>query len=245
MTRNDLVFNWRTSESQVGSKIVATLIVTIIFAIGFALVDVDLLAPKTGVLESATVLHFADDELGRAWRLKAEENGPFPGRLEIDGAGVIPDIDRLTDYGGVGGWNGYDVALRRFQAAGGEPSVSLARKGMGYLPGRVKIFNGDLAGVPDPVRKRKAILTPFDDQALGWMPEEVPDFQIPVAGGDLLSASWRFMLRLRADGSVSDCISLSGGGDAGLEETTEWLRGLRFNPGEDGRWLGLRVEFVN
>lgn len=250
MIKDDLVYNWQTSESHVGFKIIAVLVVTIIFTIGFTFVDIDMKPPKAPSLESATVLHFADDDLGRAWMLVAEEGGPFPGRLEINGAGRLLDMDQMITSGGVSGWSSYDATLREFQSTVGTSSGLLAQKGQRYFPGRVKILDGNVdgnvKGVSDPVRStRKPILTPFDDQALGWMPEQVPDFEIPVNGGDLLSASWRFMLRLRPDGSVSDCVSLSGGGDAGLKETTEWLKGLRFKSGGGERWLGLRVEFLN
>ena len=202
--------------------------------------------PLSPNLESATVLHFADDDLGRAWSLLAEENGPFPGRLEINGVGGIPDINQTIDSGEGGKWSDYRVALHQFQSVAGSSSGALAQKGVRYFPERVKIRATDTASTEQHDRfTRKAILTPFDRQALGWMPEEVPDFEVSVNGGDLLSASWRFMLRLRPDGSVSDCVSLSGGGDVGLKETTEWLRGLRFKSGAGERWLGLRVEFVN
>lgn len=246
MIKDDLIFNWRDSESHIGFKIIAVLSVALIFTVFFGLVDVRIKPPLAPSLESASVLHFADDELGRAWGLMAEENEPFPGRLEISGVGGIPAMDATADSDGVSGWSDYQVKLLRFQRTDGSPAGALARKGVRYFPERVKIQPTDAGTSEHPARtRRKAILTPFDGRAMGWMPDEVPDFETPADGGDLLSASWRFMLRLRPDGSVSDCVSLSGGGDAGLNEATEWLEGLRFKSGDGERWLGLRVEFVN
>ncbi len=246
MTKEELVFNWRTSESHIGFKIIAVSAVAIIFTVLFGLVEITLKPPKAVGFDSASAFRLVNDELGREWTLLAEENGPFPGRLEIAGAHGLADIDQAMVSGDVSGWSGYDVSLRKLQAIVSLPSYSLASKGQRYFPSRVKIFNENVAqDIVATEVTRKAILAPYDDQALKWMPEEVPDFVFPVNGGDLLSASWRFMLSLRPDGSVSDCVSLSGGADAGLKETTDWLRGLRFKSGEGERWLGLRVEFVN
>lgn len=246
MIKDDLVFRWQISESHVGFKVIAIVVVVIIFTVGFGTLDVHLRPLASPSLESAMILQFNDDDLGRMLTLIAEEKGPFPGRLEINGAGNLPEMDQGMGFVGVSGWSSYSATLRDFQSTVGDSSDFLVEKGRRYFPQRVKIIDEKLEFGGDAVQStRKPIITPFDDEAMSLMPELVPDFEIPVNGGDLLSASWRFMLRLRPDGSVSDCVSLSGGDDAGLEETTEWLKGLRFKPGEGERWLGLRVEFLN
>jgi len=251
MVKDDLIFSWPKSESHIGFKVIAFLIVAIVFIGLFGLVDVRLEPPPTPSFESAAVLHFADEDLGRAWTLMAEEAGPFPGRLEIIGSGGMPNRHWVGGSEGLSDWSGYDISLRTFLEKPETTSGALAKKGLRYFPQRVKIGEadaeveeGDVAQDP-PRSTRKAILTPFDAGALGWMPELVPDFEIPAEGGDLTSASWRFMLRLRPDGSVSDCVSLGGLGEAGTYQMRAWLEKLRFKPGEGERWLGLRVELIN
>lgn len=245
-SQEGLLFNWRNSESHIGFKVIAIIMVAMIFAILFGMVDVNLKPPVTPSFESATVLQFADDDLGRAWRLRAEESGPFPGRLEIDRTGRLTDIDQAIMSSGVSGWSDYEVSMHEFQADVGVPAGLLAEKGKRYFPSRVIVPDEALdPSVPMADATRRAVLTPFERQSLEWMPDEVPEFEIPVNGADLISATWRFLLRLRPDGSVSDCVSLSGSDEPGLEETTKWLTGLRFKPSDGERWLGLRVEFLN
>jgi len=251
MVKDDLIFSWQKSGVNFGFKVIAFLIVAIVFTGLFGLVDVRLEPPPTPAFESAAVLHFADEDLRRAWTLKAEEAGPFPGRLEISGSSGIPNMQGDGSSTELSVWSTYDISLREFHEGAEAPSGSLAKKGLRYFPQRVRvnvaeaeIKEGDVAQDP-PRSTRKAILTPFDAGALGWMPELVPDFEIPVEGGDLTSASWRFMLRLRPDGSVSDCVSLGGLGEAGTDQMRAWLEKLRFKPGEGERWLGLRVELIN
>lgn len=246
MIKDDLVFQWQVSESHSGYKIIASLLVVIIFTVIFAVVDVRLDRTRVPNLESATVLHFGNDDIGRVWRQRAEEGGPFPGRLEINGSAGLPGLYQGIDSDGISGWSGYEVPLRGFQTDVESLSEVFLQKGQRYFPERVVISVGDLTKLQVAAKAvRRPILTPFDSDALEWMPEELPEFDMEVEAGMLVSASWRFMLRLRPDGSVDQCVSLSGGADAGLLETGDWLRGLHFKPGDGERWLGLRVEFVN
>lgn len=246
MIKDDLVFRWEVSENHSGYKIIASLLVVTIFTIIFGIVDVRLDRAYVPNLESATVLQFRSDDIGRVWRQRAEEGGPFPGRLEINGSVGMAGLYEAINSEAVSGWNGYQVPLREFQSNVGLRSGVLSQKGRRYFPERVVMPGGVPAKVPVASKAvRRPILTPFDSDALDWMPEKLPEFGMEVDGGMLVSASWRFMLRLRPDGTVDHCVSLSGGAEAGLMEMAGWLRGLRFKPGEGERWLGLRVEFVN
>lgn len=252
MVKDDLIFKWQASESHLGFKIIAIIIVAVIFTGLFGIVDVQLEPPPNPVFESAAVLHFADEDLGRAWTLLAEEAGPFPGRLEITGSDGMPSMQGVDTSSGLSGWSKYEISLRKFRESSEAISGTLAEKGLRYFPQRVKIGVGkeetekEEAALDSGRLTRKAILTPFDESALGWMPEIVPDFEIPTDGGELTSDSWRFVLRLRQNGSVMDTVSLGGLGEAGADELVAWLEKLRFMPGEGGeRWLGLRVELIN
>ncbi len=89
------------------------------------------------------------------------------------------------------------------------------------------------------------VLIPYSKEALEWLPETLPPFQ-PPGDDTVLSSSWRFVLNLRADGSVAQCFSLSGGDDPALVAMIDWLEGLRFAAsGDESRWMGLRMEFLN
>lgn len=67
-----------------------------------------------------------------------------------------------------------------------------------------------------------------------------------VMKDEIVSAEWRFVLNLRADGTVLECLSLSGGSEEGLAAMIAWLRSLKFQESEEAeRWMGLRIEFLN
>lgn len=246
MIKDDLVFNWDKSDRYSGFNVIAFLIVVVLFTVVFGIVDVRFQPLRRANPESAGVLHFTGDGLGQLWRQRAEEGGPFPGRLEIGSTGVLPGLYEAGDSGGLSGWSGYNASLRMFQADVGTASGELSQKGRRYFPERVLMPGGVPGKAPEIAKAvRRPILTPFDSNALEWMPAELPEFDMKLDGGILVSGAWRFMLSLRPDGSVDHCVSLSGGGEPGLRETTNWLRGIRFESGEGERWLGLRVEFVN
>lgn len=244
--KTDLIFDWVRKEKKSDSKITPLLIVTAVFTIFFGLIQVRVQPFEKPILETAEIMHFSDNDLGRAWRQRAEEDGPFPGRLEIGGTVNGGGDSRLSSLIGFSDLSSYGSVLRKFQTVDGNDAVELAENGRKFLPERISI--------PEPLPRkspaqarilRRPILTPFDGEALRWMPDALPEFKIKAEGGFLVSGSWRFMLSLRLDGSVAHCVSLSGGDEPGLAETADWLRGIRFKSGSGERWLGLRVEFVN
>ena len=251
MIKDHLIFNWQESESHFGFKVIAFVIVAIVFTGLFAIIDVRLEAPPTPSFQAASIIHFTDETLGQALTTVAEEEGPFPGRLEIAGADGLANLLTGGDSGVVGNWSDYEIGLREFQEDPEIVTGSLAQKGLRHFPARVKIATVDLpfansGDLREPAQAdRTAILSAFDENSMEWMPDQVAEFQIPLKAGDVVSASLRFMIRLRPDGSVSDCIPLAGAADEGANEVGAWLEGLRYKPGSGERWLGLRVELIN
>ena len=251
MIKDDLIFHWQDAEGSFGVKVFAFVLVAIVFTGFFGLIDVRLKAPLTPNFQSATVIHFADEEMARAWTLMAEEAGPFPGRLKIDGLAGALDMQANGLSTGDKEWSGYDISLRGFQEDPGQILGSLAPKGQRVFPERVKIRSEEEQISRETLKEkplvvpRKAILTPFDSDAMKWIVDPMPDFEVPVDGAEVPPASLRFMLRLRPDGSVQDCISLGGIGEAGSDKISAWLGDLKFKPAAGERWLGLRVELIN
>lgn len=245
MTRGDLIFDWRSKDSHTGRKLAAFAVVALVFGFFLSLFKVRFEAPATVSVKNASVLFFPDEGVGRVWRLKAEEEGPFPGRLEI-GGGNLADLDDIRGWDGGEGWNDHTVEMRPMRSSVGESVDRIASKGTRYFPERESAQEGvgpapPAVGVGDPF----PVLIPYSKEALGWLPETLPPFQRP--SGDVeLSSSWRFVLNLRANGTVEQCFSLSGGDDPALVAMIDWLEGLRFAPsGDESRWMGLRVEFLN
>jgi hypothetical protein len=242
MTKEDLIFDWQKSEGLFRDKVVSFVLVAIIFTIllGFIRIRPSPLSDRPS--ESASVLHFKDDDLGRFWMLQAEEDGPFPGRLELDGYnGRLPT-------GGIDGsvaWSDYKSELRTISGTEGGTQENLAAKGARVFPSRGRAdAKPDVAVIVPRKVKRIPVLVPYNSEAMDWMPKKLPSFT-QALGAEAVTASWRFTINLREDGSVRESIPLAGGDDAGQAAMQDWLLGVRFKRGTGDRWLGLRVEFVN
>ena len=243
MTREDLIFDWRKSEGSFRAKVISFVLVAIIFTtvLGFVRIRTSTISDRPS--ESASVLHFKDDDLGRFWMLQAEEDGPFPGRLKLDG------YNGRLSTGGIDGavaWSDYRSDLRAISETEDGRQENLAAKGARVFPSR-----GGATAKPDdgavifPRKlKRIPVLVPYNSEAMDWMPEKLPSFA-QTLGVEAVAASWRFTINLREDGSVRESIPLAGGDDAGQAALQDWLLGVRFKQGTGDRWLGLRVEFVN
>lgn len=244
MTRDKLVFDWGNSEKRIFDKVVACMVIVMIFTIFFGLVDIRVGSTFKESARSASIIRFESEELAKKWLLIAEEGGPFPGRFEI--LSSLPGVDASLDSMSVDPFadGGYEVSLRPIIVDSGVTRMELATKGVRVFPeipssGRVNQADS----ISPATGKKQPVLTPYDKAAIAWMPESLPVFN-PGEETDTSGSPWRFAVGLRSDGTISDCIAL-GGGEAGLEEIRGWLRGVKFGAGEDERWLGLRVELIN
>lgn len=244
MTRDELVFDWNNTETRLLDKILAPVLVLIFFTFFFGLVDIRVGSTFESPSEAASIIRFESEELSDKWLLIAEEGGPSPGRLEI--ASSVPGADASLDSmsGDPFADVEYEVSLRPLSSSSGVTGMELATKGLRVFPeirgndGAASVDGGNAESVP-----MQPVITPYNKAALEWMPESLPAFD-PAKEIDSGGSPWRFAVGLRSDGTISDCITLSGG-EAGLEEIRGWLAGVKFGAGEDERWLGLRVELIN
>jgi hypothetical protein len=242
MTKVDLIFDWRKSESSFRDKLIAFVLVAVVAAAIFGTVGIRFASPLDKRSESASILRFRDDDLGRSWLLQAEEDGPFPGRLELDRYGSRLATEVLE---GEISWSDYQSELRDIGAEEAHSQERVASKGMRMFPPRSRAA-AEPEAEPTVLRKlsQTPVLTPYDASALAWMPQDLPNFLMPE-GVESVSTRLRFAVNLREDGSVRESISLGGGDDPLQAAIEEWLRGVRFKLGSGDRWLGLRVEFMN
>ncbi|MEP2776344.1 MAG: hypothetical protein ABJQ29_15000 [Luteolibacter sp.] len=244
MTKDQLVFDWGGGETRLIDKIMAPVLVALFFAAFFGLVDVRVGTVFQESSDTASIIRFESTELADKWLLIAEEGGPFPGRLEIGSSVPGSDASLASMAGDPFAGNSYEVSMRKIKPDFGVARVELAPKGLRTFP---EISKGGEGTPREPSKTtgvdKQPVLTPYDKAALEWIPEDLPLFS-PAEGTDTSGSPWRFVLSLRSDGTVNDCVSL-GGGEAGLEEINRWLRGLTFATGEDERWLALRVVLIN
>lgn len=244
MTKRDLIYDWRKSESSFRDKLSALIIVTMLFGVFWGACDIRYSTPRSERSGSASILRFKgkDDGLARFWLLQAEEGGPFPGRLELSGEGGALSVEGID---GTKSWNTYRSQFRPIGEEEGYSREKLASKGVRVFPSRFKTAD-ERAAAPPVAKKvsKEPILIPYSPEALAWMPDDLPQFVLPE-GAASAPATWRFAVNLAEDGTVRESISLGGGDDDGQGAMEGWLRGVRFKPAEGDRWLGLRVEFVN
>jgi len=246
MNKGNLIFDWKTPDSHPLGKIVAVVVIALVFLVFGSLFTVRFTSPEVSSTQAASVLFFPDQEMGRLWLMKAEEEGPFPGRLEIAGLRESLDLIGSDNLEGLAAWNEYSISLKGMSAPDVGIQDGVSTKGVRYFPSRKSnvlppseksLEAADIALMP--------VLIPYSDEAVEWLPDQLPDFQMPLEER-VASASWRFVINLRSNGSVAQCLSLSGGDEVSLKSTIDWLESLRFEKSEkESRWMGLRIEFLN
>lgn len=243
MNKDDLIFDWSGTEVHRGWKGAAVLITALGFGFVFSVMNVQFDHRDIASVKSASVLFLPDHEEGRIWRMKAEEEGPFPGRLEI--SGLYDPLDELG-AGSLGGdsWNPYAVKMKSLQMDSAVTAHRISTQGQRVFP---RNFKSTEAVKEQP--KVEVVLSPnlipYTKESEKWLPTEFPPFRMEMKE-EVASAEWRFLLDLRVDGTVMECLSLSGGREEGLAAITAWLKSLRFQKSEEAeRWMGLRIEFLN
>lgn len=243
MNKDELIFDWSNEEVHQGWKGASVLVAVLGFGLVFSVISVKFDRRDVASVNSASVLYLADDKEGRIWRMKTEEEGPFPGRLEIS---VL--YDPLDEIGvgtlGDDSWNSYEVTMRSLNMDSAITASRISAQGKRFFPRNFK--STDLVKAPtqsEVVLSPK--LVPYTTESEKWLPTRFPPFNM-LMKDEIVSAEWRFVLNLRADGTVMECLSLSGGSEEGLAPMITWLKSLRFQESEESeRWMGLRIEFLN
>lgn len=242
MTKKDLIFDWRKSESSGKDKVLSVIIVGLLFAFFMGTIELSLPSYQGDSEAQGSQMRLVDEEMAESWALVAEENGPFPGRLET---GADLGGGMLSAEGGLVSWTDYELKLRPIREDNGVGRVEITPKGKREFPTvrAIAAVVQEEGQVKVPSRS-VPILIPYDTAALEWLPSELPVFALPE-GLEVAPDSLRFAIRLRESGRVAEAISLEGGADPAQDALELWLRGVRFKEGRGERWFGLRVDFVN
>lgn len=242
MNKQELVFDWDSAETHRGWKWLSVLIALSGFAFFLGLVSIRFDFKDASSVRSASVMYVSEEKMGASWIRMAEDMGPFPGGLEIEGFNAPIDLLAATSLDDEAAWNPYQFQFRPFRAPAANDRISL--QGQRYFPKNLgKGQSGKHVAGRELVLQ--PVLVPYTHEASKWMPAELPKFSA-VMNEKVASSVWRFVLLLRPDGSVAQCLSLSGGREESLSSLVKWLEGLRFSRSEqEERWMGLRVEFLN
>lgn len=236
------IFRWKKLDGPWFPKWMAVAIVAGAFVLLYGAVRVEIVRPSPWIGRKASVIYLPPGAEGRQWALRAREEGPFPSRFEPEqspGAEAMEEVMRtvLREPPAV-----YVPPLRELPAEMPVPPVSLLEAGGPVFPERKPPPRADRTGGGT---KLVPVLYPLSGLPLEQMPEELPAYDAAAEG--VSSIPWRFLVRLRSDGSVAESVPLVGAETPGLAPLEGWLRGIRFaaDPEADSRWIAVGIGFIN
>lgn len=238
----ELIFRWRGSRTPFFPKLLALAFGAAAFG-ALTTLRIRVTAPQKVSPRRAAVIYLGDDAQGRAMKLRAQEGGPFPSRFEPsqwEGLAKMEseamDVVRFQPQP-------YAPALRDLPAENQLRPLELAAKGELVFPKR------EPTPIPpsDPAKLKLApALYPLSGITRENLPAALPLFNAHVTAA-MSSASWRFLVRLTAEGTVAECVSLEQGGEAGASELETWLHRIQFKPepAKPVRWIAVGIGFTN
>ena len=236
------IFPWRTVGEPWLPKFLALALVAVVFAVLLSSVRIRTAVDSPWSSRRASVIQVLDNPDGRALRLRAQEGGPFPSRFEPSEWPAFVALEKSILESTRGELPGYRPVLREM-TAGKRRMPGLSEPGRAVLPHPSVTPRPAVQEVPTRLVPE---ITPISGIHATAMPDALPDFPGEVTPV-LAAAPTRFLVRLDPSGSVTDCVSLDAGDEAGPSELERWLRGVSFKPGptKASRWVALGVSFVN
>jgi len=236
------VFNWRRLGKSSLPNGIAILVVGCGFALFLTSVRIRVASHTPWATHKASVIHVTDDAEGQALTLRAREGGPFPSRFEPSAWQSAVAMEQAALE--IARWTPppYVPVLRDLPAEE-TPPVTLAAKGARTLPK----LGPETPAAPLAVKLRLApVLAPLSGISAAAMPRELPPFDQAV-DATMTAEPWRFLVRLDSAGNVLECVSLTGGDEAGPSPLETWLRRVPFNPepAKPSRWIAVGVGFTN
>ncbi len=242
MNTPEWVFPWRGRKRTFFSMLVASVMVGVAFVGMLGAVHVRVISPKPMAPRKASLIYLADDAQGRVLALQAQEGGPFPSRFEPSHwegmAAVEAEAMAATRQA-----KPYVPRLRDLPKEKRSVPMELAAKGEPVFPKRQSVARA----APDPAKMRLVpTIYPLSGIPVEAIPAELPPFTGALDSA-MTAASWRFLVRLNAQGGVAECVSLEKGGEAGALELETWLHGIQFLTTSEKafRWIAVGIGFSN
>lgn len=238
----ELIFRWRGSRTPFFPKLLALALGVAAFALLMTL-RIRVTAPEKVSPRRAAVIYLGDDAQGRALKLRAQEGGPFPSRFEPSQWEGLAKMETEAMDSVRFQPQPYVPALPELPTENQLRPLELAAKGELVFPkrGPAPITTSDPAKF-----KLAPTLNPLSGITRETLPADLPPFSAAVTAA-MSSASWRFLVRLTAEGTVAECVSLEKGGEAGAPELEAWLHRIQFKPepAKPVRWIAVGIGFTN
>lgn len=240
----EFLFAWRDRSASSWNLIGAVAIALVLFVLLLSIVRVRLTTPARWIEHKAAVIQLTGEVDGRAWTLRAMEGGPFPTRFDpttwpasrqaeadaIRSATLLrkPHEPRLLDLP--------DPPPLRLP--------TLAEKGERFFPTPAP---QDHRPPPNATPWRTLpVIQPLAVLPEGSLPDPPPAFTGTI-DAETAAESWRFLIRLRPDGGVAECLPLTGAGRPGGDSLAAWLRSMKFPPALHSThpWFAIAIGFTN
>lgn len=242
MTKHELIFDWSRTEASRKDQLFSVVIVGSLFIFLYGAIKLNEPSFRSYPEERGELIRMVDGEMAKSWSMQADENGPFPGRL--DGGGE-PGGTILSEQEGPVWWRDYQVRLRPMRKFDGVGRVEITPRGKQEFPAlSAATEDGVGAALGADSLECTPILIPYDSAAIAWLPEELPVLDTRGLAGSTENPL-RFLVSLREDGSLAELIPLAGAAEPAQATLEGWLRGIRFKKGSGERWFGLRIDFMN
>jgi hypothetical protein len=237
------VFVWREVEPPVIPRLIALGFGITLFGFLIGAARIQVMTPAKTSTRKASLIYLRDDAEGRAWSLRAKEGGPFPSRFEPAQWQGLAELETGAMEAVRYQPRPYVTEMKDLPRANELESLGLAAKGEVFLPRR----EGTAVLAPDLIQLKPApMIYALSGISPTAIPTDLPPFTSPV-DTEMSAFSWRFLLKLDAAGTVSECVSLARGGVAGSTSLESWLSQISFPPAQDGksRWIAVSVAFIN
>lgn len=237
-----VIFHWRSADPSTFRMTVALVVASALVAGFLFFVRVHVVPLPRPSERKGELIMIPRQSAVSDWATLALESGPFPSRFEPakNAAVLAMERDGMANLPLQSG--DYRPRLRDWPTESRTAAtIATAVAGQRVLP-----KPEDVAWTPPATSGAGALLPtlyPLSPLPAGVWPASWPKFESELEPA-AATVEWRFMVRLAADGRVSDCVALSGTNEPGAAEIEGWLRKVRFGTAMPaGQWfvVGTRV----
>ena len=237
------IFRWRHFGDDLFPKVAALLICGSAFAVFLTMVRVRVVPPMQPEGRKGYLIYLNPGPEADAWALRAKEGGPFPSRFEPSEWEGIQGVEQAAMDAVKLPFQAHALQLRDLPWHSAVAPVLLADHSERVFPSPVKKAE---EGVDFTAMELTPVIYPLSNLSPNELPGTLPPMDAKI-DGVLSSSAWRMLVRLRADGSVAECVTLTGDSAGGTVILEKWLQGVRFKPveGKASLWISIGIGFVN
>ncbi len=251
MNKEDLLFDWSETDGQKRRKTLAAILLGMGLLALWGIISVNVPMREAETKRGAAAILLKERSPGTLLRLRAAEEGPFPGRSK----GLDDSFsERSLAISKVGRWTDYLPELTEIPEVnllyGVDVEADLQAPAFAY-PIRLQkeqLDTEDSRDISMPLAETqlsKLRLRAFSSESEAWLPTEVDQLQLPAK---VNVSEWRYLASLDETGKVIELVRLDNGAELGASEFEEWLQRQRFQKrgeaDDQERWLGIGVQII-